>query len=82
VATAAPAENHNHISPDEAVAHIQALLKAKQERIKQGPSWPGATSVPHAENGDLHGHPSNPSGETAHNHMSHARGDQGKGGKS
>ncbi len=31
-----------HISPEEAVAHIQALLEAKQERVQQTPSWPDA----------------------------------------
>jgi hypothetical protein len=31
-----------HISPEEAVAHIQALLDAKHERVQRGPSWPGA----------------------------------------
>ncbi|HEX7815685.1 hypothetical protein [Dyella sp.] len=36
-----------HISPEEAVAHIQALLDAKQERIKQGPNWPGAEQQAH-----------------------------------
>jgi hypothetical protein len=77
-----PAENHNHISPEEAVAHIQALLKAKQDRVKQGPTWPGATSAPQGENGDLHGNAGKPSAEAVHNHVAHARGDQGKNGKS
>jgi hypothetical protein len=31
-----------HISPEEAVAHIQALLDAKHERDQREPSWPGA----------------------------------------
>jgi hypothetical protein len=77
-----PAENHNHISPEEAVAHIQALLKAKQDRVKQGPTWPGAASAPQGENGDLHGNAGKPSAEAVHNHVAHARGDQGKNGKS
>ena len=36
-----------HISPEEAVAHIQALLEAKQERVRQGPNWPGADQQAH-----------------------------------
>jgi hypothetical protein len=31
-----------HITPEEAVAHIQALLEAKQERTAQTPPWPDA----------------------------------------
>jgi len=31
-----------HISQEDAVAKIQALLEAKQERVRQGPSWPDA----------------------------------------
>jgi hypothetical protein len=79
--TAAPAAPA-HISPEEAVAHIQALLQAKQERVKQGPTWPGATSAPHSDNGDLHTHGSNHAGDAVHNHVAHARGDQSKNGKS
>jgi hypothetical protein len=71
-----------HISPEEAVAHIQALLQAKQERVKQGPAWPGATSVPHGDNGNASNHNGNHSSENVHNHVAHARGDQGKNGKS
>ncbi|WP_460878938.1 hypothetical protein [Rhodanobacter koreensis] len=44
-----------HISPEEAVAHIQALLEAKQERVRQGPSWPGANPAqPGANGAELH----------------------------
>jgi hypothetical protein len=31
-----------HITQEEAVAQIQALLDAKRERVQQGPTWPGA----------------------------------------
>jgi hypothetical protein len=31
-----------HISQEDAVAKIQALLEAKQERVRQGPNWPDA----------------------------------------
>jgi hypothetical protein len=31
-----------HITPEEAVAHIQALLVSKQERAAQTPPWPDA----------------------------------------
>jgi len=44
-----------HISPEEAVAHIQALLDAKHERDQRGPSWPGANpSHPAPNAADLH----------------------------
>jgi hypothetical protein len=35
-----------HISQEDAVAKIQALLEAKQERVRQGPSWPDANLAP------------------------------------
>ena len=44
----APAANQGrdapvqHISPEEALAHIQALLDVKQDRARQTPGWPGA----------------------------------------
>jgi hypothetical protein len=40
-----------HITPQEAVEHIQALLEAKQERVRQGPNWPGAGVHPAGNNG-------------------------------
>jgi hypothetical protein len=44
-----------HISPEEAVAHIQALLDAKHERVQQGPTWPGANpSHPASSGPELH----------------------------
>jgi hypothetical protein len=44
-----------HISQEDAVAKIQALLEAKQERVRQGPSWPDADQAHPASNGaDLH----------------------------
>jgi hypothetical protein len=39
-----------HITQEEAVAQIQALLEAKRERVQRGPDWPGA------------GEPANPAG--------------------
>ncbi|MGB5852015.1 MAG: hypothetical protein WBG85_06975, partial [Rhodanobacter sp.] len=39
-----------HISPEEAVAHIQALLDAKHERDQREPSWPGANPSPATPN--------------------------------
>jgi hypothetical protein len=74
----------SHISPEEAVAHIQALLHAKQERIKQGPTWPGATtSAPHNDNELASGHNDNHSHNDNHVADTHyrvplPRGDQGK----
>jgi hypothetical protein len=66
-----------HISPDQAVAHIQALLQAKQERIKRGPAWPGAKPAPKAVNGSSQHGGSQALG--AVHHLAHARGDQPKG---
>ena len=44
-----------HISPEEAVAHIQALLDAKHDRDQRGPDWPGANpSHPPSNIADLH----------------------------
>jgi hypothetical protein len=44
-----------HISPEEAVAHIQALLEAKQDRVRQGPGWPDANPTqPMASGGEMH----------------------------
>jgi len=44
-----------HISPEEAVAHIQALLDAKHERDQREPSWPGANPSPATPNvADMH----------------------------
>jgi hypothetical protein len=73
-----------HISPEEAVAHIQALLEAKQERVRQGPSWPGAEAAQQPVHGSQDGHalsPSSPglSSEAAHGHaLAHERGEQSK----
>lgn len=69
-----------HISPEDAVAHIQALLRAKQERLKRGPAWPGSQSGPTAVNGSVQHGSGNPSQGPLH-HLPHARGDQSKGGK-
>jgi hypothetical protein len=70
-----------HISPAEAVAHIQELLQAKRERVRQGPGWPGAGTA-HAprHGGDAHAHPSSAlSSEAAFSHtMAHQRGEQSK----
>jgi hypothetical protein len=77
VTTEAPIK---HISPEEAVAHIQALLEAKQERVRQGPSWPGAESTPHGGE-DLHAASASTglSSEAAFSHsLAHERGEQSK----
>jgi hypothetical protein len=57
-----------HISPEEAVAHIQALLDAKHERVQQGPTWPGANPSQPAPSGtELHPRVGNVGGsEDAH----------------
>jgi len=73
-----------HISPEQAVAHIQALLEAKQERVRQGPSWPGAESIPsHADDADAHAAAPAAAGgissEAAFGHaLAHERGEQGR----
>ena len=74
-----------HVSQEEAVAHIQALLEAKQERVRQGPGWPGAEkslNPAHDEHltapaqGGVHD-------ETTHDRIrAHERGDQSKRGRS
>ena len=43
-----------HITPEEAVAHIQALLEVKHERVRQGPSWPDADPQSHGGNAGMH----------------------------
>jgi hypothetical protein len=83
-ATAVP----EHVSQEEAVAHLQALLAAKRQRVRQSPGWPGAAGgqPPHAAEGG----PTPPraartlSGEAGHGHGAqiHGRGEQGRRGKS
>jgi hypothetical protein len=67
-----------HISPEEAVAHIQALLRAKQQRARRGPNWPGAQAGPTAADGNAP-HGGATEGHGPQRHLAHARGDQGKG---
>jgi hypothetical protein len=69
-----------HISPEEAVAHIQALLDAKHERDRQGPSWPGADQSAHPAGGASM-HADAPVTATAPAAVAHQRGDQSKRGK-
>ncbi|MEP6899612.1 MAG: hypothetical protein ABI870_13875 [Rhodanobacter sp.] len=63
------------------MAHIQALLEAKHERVRQGPTWPGAeTAVPHGGE-DMHttDASSGLSSEAAYGHaLAHQRGEQSK----
>ncbi|HEY0198949.1 MAG TPA: hypothetical protein VGC19_10480 [Rhodanobacter sp.] len=69
-----------HISPEEALAHIQALLEAKQERVRQGPTWPDAESPPQGGE-DLHAASPSTSlpSEAAYSHsLAHERGEQSK----
>jgi hypothetical protein len=66
-----------HISPEEAVAHIQALLDAKHERVQAGPTWPDAAQ-PHASGSDLHPPVSGEGGGGDGRVLSTQRGDQGK----
>ncbi|MDF3983133.1 hypothetical protein P3W24_12590 [Luteibacter sp. PPL201] len=70
-----------HISQEEAVAHIQALLDAKRERDRQPPNWPGSEP-----NGAPPSQPlqsgsaasTSPSPEATVPTMAHERGDQQK----
>jgi hypothetical protein len=79
-----PEPEIHHISPAEAVEHIQALLEAKQERVRQGPTWPGAvTTQPAPAAVDPHAPAPAASGglssEAAFGHaLAHERGDQSK----
>jgi len=64
------------------VAHIQAVLEAKQERVRQGPSWPGAAQTPNGSD-DVHAANSTTSAglssEAAYGHaLAHERGEQQK----
>ncbi|WP_448103265.1 hypothetical protein [Luteibacter jiangsuensis] len=71
-----------HITQEEAVAHIQALLDAKRERDRQPPNWP--TGEPHAAGtpdvtpGGSNPAPKLPSPEASQPNMAHERGDQQK----
>ncbi|MGP1665581.1 MAG: hypothetical protein ACTS5I_06655, partial [Rhodanobacter sp.] len=40
-----------HLSPEEALANIQALLKAKRKRVRKGPAWPDANPAQPASAG-------------------------------
>jgi hypothetical protein len=63
------------------VAHIQELLQAKRERVRQGPSWPGAdTPLAPRQGSDAHAlNTSALSSEAAFSHtMAHQRGEQSK----
>jgi hypothetical protein len=82
IAPAAPA----HITQEEAVAQIQALLEAKRERVQRGPDWPGAEAQAHHPESDAHDDlPShaNASGDAPRGiGLAHARGEGMKRGKS
>jgi hypothetical protein len=69
----------HHISQEDAVAKIQALLEAKQERVRQGPNWPDANPQhPNSEVSDLHPPASvERGGEGATRTLASQRGDQG-----
>jgi hypothetical protein len=72
-----------HISQEEAVAHIQALLDAKRERDRQPPGWPtsegAAGTTPSVQPGnEPNPAPKAPSPEATHANTSHERGDQQK----
>lgn len=75
-----------HISPEEAVKHIQALLEAKHERVNEGPGWPGAeqqshpSADPHATQSVSSSH-LGPTADAQPEHtLSHQRGSRGKSG--
>jgi hypothetical protein len=75
-----------HLSQEEAVAQIQALLEAKRERVQRGPDWPGADAQAHhpdaASHDELPSH-ANASGDAPHGiGLAHARGEGMKRGKS
>jgi hypothetical protein len=69
-----------HISQEDAVAKIQALLDAKHERVRQGPGWPDANPAQPASGSVLHSPPSTEVGAEAADGrvLAAQRGDQGK----
>ncbi|KLD73818.1 hypothetical protein Y886_35940 [Xanthomonas hyacinthi DSM 19077] len=72
-----------HISQEEAVAHIQALLEAKRERDRQPPSWPtgeNGNGVPASQPGNESTPPSPTAASPEANYANeaHQRGDQQK----
>jgi hypothetical protein len=69
-----------HISQEDAVAKIQALLDAKHERVRQGPGWPDANPGQPASGSVLHSPPSTEVGAEAADGrvLAAQRGDQGK----
>ncbi|WP_266171825.1 hypothetical protein [Dyella subtropica] len=80
-----PSADVHHVSQQEVVAHIQALLEAKQERVRRGAGWPGASR--HALPGDdLHAPVAVQGGLSSeagygHLHQSQERSGQGHRGK-
>jgi hypothetical protein len=72
-------EHPPHISQEEAVAHIQALLDAKRERVRQGPTWPTdqSSNTGYTPGEDNHAAPA-ASPEATYNQNAHERGDQEK----
>ncbi|WP_170211487.1 hypothetical protein [Fulvimonas soli] len=67
-----------HISPEEAVAHIQDLLQAKRERVRQGPNWPGAAQQARPDNGSAGHVPSSTPSPGGNLPFGHNFGDRGK----
>ena len=71
-----------HITQEEAVAHIQALLDAKRERDRQPPNWPtgepGSNPASVQPGDEPNPTPKLPSAEATHANTSHERGDQQK----
>jgi len=69
-----------HITQEEAVAHIQALLEAKKERDRQPPPWPAGdrNGNPGAQPGNETAAPKVPSPEASYSNSAHERGDQQK----
>ncbi|MEO7431656.1 MAG: hypothetical protein ABIR62_06455 [Dokdonella sp.] len=77
------------MAPDVAIAHFQELLRAKQERVRQGPSYPAAnayTGRHDATADDVHDDPNShgppmasaPDAEATYGaSTTHARGNQG-----
>ncbi|MGH8172912.1 MAG: hypothetical protein ACREPX_07170 [Rhodanobacteraceae bacterium] len=51
-ATSAPAPRKGPVTPAEARRHFEELLKAKQERVRQGPNYPPANAYTGRHDGD------------------------------
>lgn len=68
-----------HISQEDAVAKIQALLQAKRTRVRKGPAWPDANATVPGPDTALHPSLSGAEGDATDGRvLAPQRGDQSK----